>query len=78
MSWTPWPSSKGVLAKVVYHKLADPTTRSCARTSSTACCSTSTTATARCWSRSQISGSQFAEWITGRNPGTYVAVTTSS
>src|SRR5262249_33929278 len=22
----------------------------------------------------QISGSQFAEWITGRNPGTYVAV----
>ena len=23
-SWTPWPSSNGVLAKVVYHKLADP------------------------------------------------------
>ena len=34
----------------------------------------STTATARCWSRRAIAGGQFAEWITGRNPGTYVAV----
>ena len=42
-----------VLAKVVYHKLPTPITRSCARTSPTACCSTSTTATARCWSRSR-------------------------
>ena len=35
---------------------------------------TSTTATARCWSRRASSSGQFAEWIAGRNPGTYVAV----
>ena len=42
---------KRVLAKVVYHKLSTPTTRSCARSSPMASSSTSTTATARCWSR---------------------------
>ena len=51
-----------------------PITRSCARSSPTACCSTSTTATARCSSRRRSAAAQFAEWITGRNPGTYVAV----
>ena len=51
-----------------------PITRSCARWWPTASCSTSTTATARCLEPKSISGSQFAEWITGRNPGTYVAV----
>ena len=35
---------------------------------------TSTTAIARCSSRRASATGQFAEWIAGRNPGTYVAV----
>lgn len=65
---------RGVLAKVVYHKLADPdhkklrthVVNGVLRHVNNGYCSL--------LEPKQISGSQFAEWITGRNPGTYVAV----
>src|SRR5262249_20951062 len=65
---------QGVLAKVVYHKLADPdhkklrthVVNGVLRHANNGYCSL--------LEPKQISGSQFAEWITGRNPGTYVAV----
>jgi predicted dehydrogenase len=65
---------QGVLAKVVYHKLADPdhkklrtlVTDGVLRHVNNGYCSL--------LEPKQISGSQFAQWITGRNPGTYVAV----
>ena len=64
----------GVLAKVVYHKLADPdhkklrthVVEGVLRHINNGYCSL--------LEPKQISGQQFAEWITGRNPGTYVAV----
>ena len=64
----------GVLAKVVYHKLADPDHKKLRthvlggvlRHVNNGYCSL--------LEPKQISGQQFAEWITGRNPGTYVAV----
>jgi D-galacturonate reductase len=63
-----------VLAKVVYHKLADPdhkklrthVVEGVLRHVNNGYCSL--------LEPKQISGQQFAEWITGRNPGTYVAV----
>jgi predicted dehydrogenase len=65
---------KEVLARVVYHKLADPDhkklrTHVCdgvLRHVNNGYCSL--------LEPKQISGQQFAEWIQGRNPGTYVAV----
>jgi predicted dehydrogenase len=65
---------RGVLAKVVYHKLADPDHKKLRthvvdgvlRHVNNGYCSL--------LEPKQISGKQFAEWITGRNPGTYVAV----
>jgi predicted dehydrogenase len=64
----------GVLAKVVYHKLLDPDHKKLRthvidgvlRHVNNGYCSL--------LEPTQISGSQFSEWITGRNPGTYVAV----
>ncbi|HKI36499.1 MAG TPA: Gfo/Idh/MocA family oxidoreductase [Gemmataceae bacterium] len=64
----------GVLAKVVYHKLADPDHKKLRthvvdgvlRHVNNGYCSL--------LEPKQVSGSQFAEWISGRNPGTYVAV----
>lgn len=64
----------GVLAKVVYHKLADPDHKKLRthvvdgvlRHVNNGYCSL--------LEPKQISGSQFAQWISGRNPGTYVAV----
>jgi D-galacturonate reductase len=64
----------GVLAKVAYHKLADPdhkklrthVTDGVLRHANNGYCSL--------LEPKSISGSQFAEWIVGRNPGTYVAV----
>jgi predicted dehydrogenase len=64
----------GVLARVVYHKLADPDHKKLrthvvdgvVRHVNNGYCSL--------LEPKSISGSQFAEWITGRNPGTYVAV----
>jgi D-galacturonate reductase len=63
-----------VLAKVVYHKLADPDHKKLRthvvdgvlRHVNNGYCSL--------LEPKQISGQQFAEWIMGRNPGTYVAV----
>jgi D-galacturonate reductase len=63
-----------VLAKVVYHKLADPDHKKLRthvldgvlRHVNNGYCSL--------LEPKSISGKQFAEWITGRNPGTYVAV----
>jgi predicted dehydrogenase len=63
-----------VLAKVVYHKLADPDHKKLRthvldgvlRHVNNGYCSL--------LEPKQISGSQFAEWIAGRNPGTYVAI----
>jgi D-galacturonate reductase len=65
---------RGVLAKVVYHKLADPDHKKLRthvvdgvlRHVNNGYCSL--------LEPKQISGSQFAEWIVGRNPATYVAV----
>ncbi len=65
---------KRVLARVVYHKLADPDHKKLRthvvdgvlRHVNNGYCSL--------LEPKQISGQQFAEWITGRNPGTYVAV----
>ncbi|MBM4069312.1 MAG: Gfo/Idh/MocA family oxidoreductase [Planctomycetes bacterium] len=67
-------SANSVLAKVVYHKLADPDHKKLRthvvddvlRHVNNGYCSL--------LEPKQISGSQFAEWINGRNPGTYVAV----
>jgi predicted dehydrogenase len=64
----------GVLAKVVYHKLADPDHKKLRthvldgvlRHVNNGYCSL--------LEPKSISGGQFAEWVTGRNPGTYVAV----
>jgi predicted dehydrogenase len=64
----------GVLAKIVYHKLADPdhkmlrtrVTDGVLRHVNNGYCSL--------LEPKSISGQQFAEWIVGRNPGTYVAV----
>ena len=63
-----------VLAKVVYHKLADPDHKKLRthvvdgvlRHVNNGYCSL--------LEPKSISGSQFSEWITGRNPATYVAV----
>jgi predicted dehydrogenase len=65
---------QGVLAKVVYHKLADPDHKKLRthvvdgvlRHVNNGYCSL--------LEPKSISGGQFAEWIAGRNPGTYVAV----
>jgi predicted dehydrogenase len=64
----------GVLAKVVYHKLADPDHKKLRthfvdgvlRHVNNGYCSL--------LEPKSISGGQFAEWVAGRNPGTYVAV----
>ncbi len=67
-------AAKGLLARVVYHKLLDPDHKklrtlvhdNVLRHVNNGYCSL--------LEPRQISGSQFSEWITGRNPGTYVAV----
>jgi predicted dehydrogenase len=67
-------SRRGVLAKVVYHKLFDPDHKKLRtlvidgelRHVNNGYCSL--------LEPKSISGGQFAEWISGRNPGTYVAV----
>ena len=66
--------ANGVLAKVVYHKLLDPDHKKlrthvvdgALRHVNNGYCSL--------LEPKSISGGQFAEWIAGRNPGTYVAV----
>jgi predicted dehydrogenase len=65
---------KGVLAKVVYHKLADPDHKKLRTLVADGVLRHVNNGYCSLLEPKQISGSQFAEWITGRNPGTYVAV----
>jgi D-galacturonate reductase len=66
--------SKGVLAKVVYHKLADPDHKKLRTHVADGVLKHVNNGYCSLLEPKQISGSQFAEWLTGRNPGTYVAV----
>ena len=65
---------KGVLARVVYHKLADPDHKKLRTHVFDGVLCHVNNGYCSLLEPKQISGSQFAEWITGRNPGTYVAV----
>jgi predicted dehydrogenase len=65
---------QGVLAKVVYHKLADPDHKKLRTHVAEGVLRHVNNGYCSLLEPKQISGSQFAEWISGRNPGTYVAV----
>ncbi|HJT76507.1 MAG TPA: Gfo/Idh/MocA family oxidoreductase [Gemmataceae bacterium] len=64
----------GVLAKVVYHKLADPDHKKLRTHVADGVLRHVNNGYCSLLEPKQVSGNQFAEWITGRNPGTYVAV----
>lgn len=64
----------GVLAKVVYHKLLDPDHKKLRTLVADGVLQHVNTGYCSLLEPKSISGSQFAEWIVGRNPGTYVAV----
>ena len=64
----------GVLAKVVYHKLLDPDHKKLRTLVADGELKHVNTGYCTLLEPKSISGGQFAEWITGRNPGTYVAV----
>jgi D-galacturonate reductase len=64
----------GVLAKVVYHKLADPDHKKLRTLVHDGALRHVNTGYCSLLEPKQISGRQFAEWIAGRNPATYVAV----
>jgi predicted dehydrogenase len=64
---------KGVLCKVVYHKLADPDHKKLRTHVLTGVLKHVNNGYCSLLEPKAISGQQFAEWITGRNPGTYVA-----
>ena len=66
--------SKNLLAKVVYHKLLDPDHKKLRTFVADGVLKHVNTGYCTLLEPKPISGSQFAEWITGRNPGTYVAV----
>ena len=63
-----------VLAKVVYHKLADPDHKKLHTHVADGVLRHVNNGYCSLLEPKQISGRQFAEWIAGRNPGTYVAV----
>ena len=65
---------KSVLAKVVYHKLLDPDHKKLRTLVADGVLKHVNNGYCSLLEPKSISGSQFAEWITGRNPGTYVAV----
>jgi D-galacturonate reductase len=65
---------QGVLAKVVYHKLADPDHKKMRTHVVDGVLRHVNNGFCTLLEPKSISGSQFAEWIQGRNPGTYVAV----
>lgn len=65
---------KNVLAKVVYHKLLDPDHKKLRTLVCDDVLRHVNSGYCTLLEPKQISGSQFSEWITGRNPGTYVAV----
>ncbi|MDZ4685164.1 MAG: Gfo/Idh/MocA family oxidoreductase [Planctomycetaceae bacterium] len=62
------------LAKVVYHKLLDPDHKKLRTLVHDAVLQHVNTGYCSLLEPKSISGGQFAEWIVGRNPGTYVAV----
>jgi predicted dehydrogenase len=64
----------GVLAKVVYHKLLDPDHKKLRTLVHDGVLRHVNHGYCSLLEPKSISGSQFASWITGRNPGTYVAV----
>jgi D-galacturonate reductase len=64
----------GVLAKVVYHKLADPDHKKLRTHVADGVLRHVNNGYCSLLEPKQISSGQFAEWIAGRNPGTYVAV----
>ena len=66
--------AKGVLAKIVYHKLLDPDHKKLRTLVHDGVLQHVNNGYCTLLEPKQISGSQFAEWIAGRNPGTYVAV----
>ncbi|WP_162673462.1 Gfo/Idh/MocA family protein [Gemmata massiliana] len=63
-----------VLAKVVYHKLADPDHKKLRTLYQDGVLKHVNNGYCSLLEPKSISGGQFAEWITGRNPATYVAV----
>lgn len=65
---------KNVLAKVVYHKLLDPDHKKLRTLVADGVLEHVNNGYCTLLEPKQISGDQFSEWITGRNPGTYVAV----
>lgn len=65
---------KGLLAKVVYHKLLDPDHKKLRTLVADKALKHVNHGYCSLLEPKSISGSQFSEWITGRNPGTYVAV----
>jgi D-galacturonate reductase len=65
---------QGVLAKVVYHKLLDPDHKKLRTLVADGVLQHVNNGYCSLLEPKSISGGQFAEWITGRNPGTYVAV----
>lgn len=67
-------NSRGVLAKVVYHKLADPDHKLLRTHVADGVLRHVNNGYCSLLEPKQISGRQFAEWITGRNPASYVAV----
>lgn len=67
-------SEKGVMAKVVYHKLLDPDHKKLRTLVADGDFKHVNNGYCTLLEPKTISGSQFAEWIVGRNPGTYVAV----
>jgi D-galacturonate reductase len=64
----------GVLAKVVYHKLADPDHKKLRTLVQDGVLRHVNNGYCSLLEPKSISGSQFSEWIRGRNPATYVAV----
>ncbi len=64
----------GVLAKVVYHKLADPDHKKLRTLYQDGILKHVNNGYCSLLEPKSISGGQFAEWIAGRNPSTYVAV----
>src|SRR5690606_34420588 len=65
---------RGLLAKVVYHKLLDPDHKKLRTFVADGVLQHVNNGYCSLLEPKSIAGSQFAEWITGRNPGTYVAV----
>jgi D-galacturonate reductase len=66
--------AQGVLAKVVYHKLLDPDHKKLRTLVADDVLRHVNNGYCTLLEPKSISGTQFSEWIIGRNPGTYVAV----